>query len=608
MSNRFAEGSFDHVEPLIDLQRIVSGIRWRRRTCLVLALVGLLLGMAPAAVVPTRASASARIYVVHEDGGSGDSEAAMTTDLALLETTTVAAVALDRLQTDMSPERFVAEFSGDVVAGNVLEISARGADDAQALARTQAVADAFIAVHLKRTDDGAAAEEKALTDRQAQVQRDLADVNDQIARASNGTPDQATTTALYERRSSLSAQIIDLGQRAETAGIGSPKVAAGTKIIDAAHVTSRSLIVSVALGGAVGMLLGLAVGLVAAVIATIARDRPVLRRDISANLGASVIAQLPAPLRLPKRLWKRSRRDEARRRLAVTIARLVRDGNGPVSLLELGCPDVVANLAKDVVAELAGGNAIVVDDLPGRELRSKAADGSAEVIDGSDFSPIPSGEITAGRMRLAVASVGPGTPWTDLRRLGDEAVLVVRAGSSETTWMHTVARQLADAGIAIIGLVVVHPDPRDRSDGTLWNALHTAMRGRGLSIPSPQSAAQPAPLAEVPTAPRAPLMPPPIAHESPTVAFTAVLPAVNGAAVNGVAVNGAAVNGDSPADNNARRCPSPRSTATGSQPDACPDTHPRPRPRPRSATDIDGHPTDKITPVQKSPVERQEAT
>jgi hypothetical protein len=77
-----------------------------------------------------------------------------------------------------------------------------------------------------------------------------------------------------------------------------------------------------------------------------------------------------------------------------------------------------------------------------------------------------------------VGSVRPGGAWTDLKRLGGETVLVVRAGRSDASWLHTVARQLADCAIAVIGVVVVNPDPRDRSDGTLWDGRHTALRGR----------------------------------------------------------------------------------------------------------------------------------
>jgi hypothetical protein len=56
-------------------------------------------------------------------------------------------------------------------------------------------------------------------------------------------------------------------------------------------------------------------------------------------------------------------------------------------------------------------------------------------------------------------------------------VLVVRAGHGSAAWLHTVARQLADQRIAVIGVVLIDPDPRDRTDGTLWDGPRTARRG-----------------------------------------------------------------------------------------------------------------------------------
>lgn len=80
--------------------------------------------------------------------------------------------------------------------------------------------------------------------------------------------------------------------------------------------------------------------------------------------------------------------------------------------------------------------------------------------------------------RIGVGSVAPGTAWTDLQYLGTQTVLVVRAGHGNAAWLHTVARQLADQRIPVIGVVLIDPDPRDRTDGTLWDGLHTALRGR----------------------------------------------------------------------------------------------------------------------------------
>ncbi len=80
--------------------------------------------------------------------------------------------------------------------------------------------------------------------------------------------------------------------------------------------------------------------------------------------------------------------------------------------------------------------------------------------------------------RIGVGSVAPGTAWTDLRYLGTRTVLMVRAGAGSAAWLHTVARQLADQDIAVHGVVLVDPDPRDRTDGTLWDRPATAPRGR----------------------------------------------------------------------------------------------------------------------------------
>lgn len=534
-------------EPLLDLQRLAAGIRWRRRSWLCLAMVGVLSGVALALLLPSRSTAITRIYVVHEDEGSGAQESKMQTDLALLESTTVAAVALDRLRVTLPPERFASEYAGEVVASNILEISTRGSNDAQAVERARAVAEAYIAVHVQRSDDAASADVQALTARRSEVEKDLAEVNTRITEASGQPGEAAQLESLFGRRSSLTSQIDDLAQRAENASLGFPRVAAGTQIIDAPHATTRSPLVSTVLFGAVGLILGLGLGLAFAAVATVARDRPVLRRDIAAHLGASVIAQLPAPIRGPRRLWKGRRANSERRRAAATLVRAVREGKGPVSVLELGCARTAARLARDIADELALERPVVlIDDLPGKQLRrlSGAPDSAVRVVAGVDYPPVPPTTPERREQRLGVGTVGPGTPWTDLRRLGAETLLVVRAGSAGTAWLHTVARQLADAGIAIIGIVVEHPDPRDRSDGTLWDALHTAIRGR---LAAGSSA--------VPT-------------EKIATGSDQQAPAPNGVAVDERVVTAARTDRPSPVEPDRpappRSAPSPRPTSNGS--------------------------------------------
>ncbi|GEL20050.1 Wzz/FepE/Etk N-terminal domain-containing protein [Pseudonocardia asaccharolytica] len=488
-------------EPLVDLQRLVAGIRWRRRLWAGCAVIGLLLGVLLTFVMPSRVTAAARVYVVHENEEVGDPTVLMGTDVAVFETSRIAAAALQRLHSAESVEDFRESYSGEAVAPNVLGLTVRAAGAHEALATATALAEAFIADHVQRTEDVAKAQVAALRDQGAQAERELAEVDAALA-AANRAGDARQTAALETRRGALSGQIQDITQTAAMASIGSPQVAAGTQILDTPHVTSRSLPVAAGLAGVVGLVIGLGVGLALAAVASVVQDRPVLRRDIAAHLGASVIVQLPAPRRRPFRRGKH-RAELERGRAAATLARLIRDAPAGVSLLELGCPEPAAALALDIARELVLEHPVlVVDDLPGRPVSRYAAasQNPVQVLDGAGYPDVRPEPGVPDRFSLGVGTVGPGAAWTDLARLGREGLLVVRAGQAGTEWLHTVARQLADVEIVVIGVVLVHPDPRDRSDGTLWDGLHLALRGRTVSLrdrPVPAAAAAPVTHVEV---------------------------------------------------------------------------------------------------------------
>jgi hypothetical protein len=403
----------------------------------------------------------------------------MRTDVAVLQTTQIAAMALKTLNSTQSPEDFLKDVQGLGLTNNVLQVSVKGASSEDAVARAKALSDAFITDHVQRNQAKATAQAKALLDQRNKAQRDLAQVEASIGTEqakSRANQNPTTLESLYAKRAQLTAQISDFESRAQQAGIGTPEVAAGTQIVDAPRVTPHQVLKTAATDGGIGLALGLAIGLALAAVTGVVRDRPVLRREVSANLGASVIAQLSLPPRGPARLWRRARGVVERKRAAATLVRAVRADEGSVSLLELGCPGVAAALAMDMAGELATtGPVVVVDALPGEAVGKLAAgvEGPIRIVAADDLSA----DDSTGR-RIGVGSVSPGAAWTDLEHLGAETVLVVRAGHAGTLWLHTVARQLADSRIPVIGVVLVGPDPHDHSDGTLWDGLHTALRGR----------------------------------------------------------------------------------------------------------------------------------
>lgn len=460
--------------PLLDLHALVVAVRRRRRLWCSMALLGLLVGVAVAVLLPPPPSAVTKVLVAHQEDQPNDPGTLIRTDVELLRTTRIADKALQALKSPDKPEDFMQDYGGIGLTNNLLQINATGDSDAQAVARAKALADAFVADHVKRIQQAADAEAKTLLDQRDRMRDELAQVNKAIGEGppKSGPKASASMESLFARRAELTSRIADFGQRAAEARIGTPQLVAGTQIVDAPRAVRHSLPKTAVTNAAIGLVLGLVLGLAVAAVGTLVADRPLLRREIAANLGASVIAELPrrSPL-----LWRRRRIRAARARLTTSLARTVRSSAETVSLLELGCARSTSEIGLDLAGELAAdGPVSVVDGLPGPQLAGRRQKpGDPTVVSGERAAALSPQE-----RRLGVGSVAPGTAWTDLQYLGAQTVLVVRAGHGSAAWLHTVARQLADQRIAVIGVVLIDPDPRDRTDGTLWDGLNTALRGQ----------------------------------------------------------------------------------------------------------------------------------
>ncbi|MDQ0579403.1 Wzz/FepE/Etk N-terminal domain-containing protein [Streptomyces rishiriensis] len=460
--------------PLLDLQALVVAVRRRRRFWCSLALLGLLVGAAVAVLLPPPPTAVTKVLVAHQEDQPNDPGTLIRTDVALLHTTRIAGKALESLGSPEKPEDFMRDYTGIGLTNNLLQITVTGDSDTEAVARAKALADAFVADHVRRIQAAANAEAKALLDQRDRIRDELAQVNKEIGEASpeSGPKAAANLESLFARRAELTSRISDFDQRAAEARIGTPQLVAGTQIVDAPRAVRQSLPRTAATDAAIGLVLGLALGLALAAVGTVVADRPVLRREIAANLGASVIAELP---RRAAGRWQGRRTRAARERLTTSLARTVRGSAEPVSLLELGCAPHASGIALDLARALAAEEpVVVVDGLPGPQLANRRPKpGDPAVVSGERAAAEPPQE-----RRLGVGSVAPGTAWTDLQYLGTRTVLVVRAGHGSAAWLHTVARQLADQRIAVIGVVLIDPDPRDRTDGTLWDGPDTAPRAR----------------------------------------------------------------------------------------------------------------------------------
>ncbi|MER5931787.1 Wzz/FepE/Etk N-terminal domain-containing protein [Streptomyces sp. NPDC002054] len=460
--------------PLLDLQALVVAVRRRRRLWYSVALLGLLVGAAVAVLMPPPPTAVTKVLVAHQADQPNDPGTLIRTDVALLQTTQIAGKALQSLGSPEKPEDFMQDYGGIGLTNNLLQITVTGDSDTEAVARAKALAEAFVADHVRRIQEAADAEAKTLLAQRDRMREELAQVNKAIGDGSpaSGPKASANMESLFARRAELTSRIAEFDRRAAEARVGTPRLIAGTQIVDAPRAMQHSLPRAAATNAAIGLVLGLVLGLAVAAVGTVVADRPVLRRNIASHLGASVIAELPRRSAWP---WQRRRTRATRERLTTTLARTVRGSAEPVSLLELGCARSTTVIALDLARALSTeGPVVVIDGLPGPQLAGlRPKPGDPTVVSGEGAAAVSDQE-----RRLGVGSVAPGTAWTDLQYLGTRTVLVVRAGHGSAAWLHTVARQLADQRIPVIGVVLIDPDPLDRTDGTLWDGLHVALRGQ----------------------------------------------------------------------------------------------------------------------------------
>jgi len=491
-------------EQLLDLDRLVSDLRARRRLWVTFALVGLVLGLLAVVVRAPAPQATARVLVAHSDESVSDPTSLIETDIALFETTQVAAAAMQELGLDGSAAGFVGTYGGEGLTPNVLQITANGPTYAEAERRAQVLAETFVTSHVRRVEQTAEARSKALLDRQAELLAVSQEVSDTIAATiaagAAAPPGSAEASeiasqldAQYNRRAGLADQILSLQTQAEAAALGAVDVAAGTRIVDDARPIGASLLGSAIKYGPAGLVLGLGAGLALAAVLSVIRDRPIRRRDIAAHLGISVIAQVPAVRSGPAGWWRSGRRNQARQRAAVTIAGVVGDAPRSASLLEVGCPRTVAALALDVAEEIASARDVVlVDGLRGAHAaRLAARSGSTVPVVPRGDAPQPDMSAADPRLTLGVASLAPGEPWLDLAHLGAETLLGIRAGSATTARLHHIARLLADVGVTPMGVVLVEPNPADHSDGALWDAAHLVRHFRDSRRPQRQAGSAP---------------------------------------------------------------------------------------------------------------------
>jgi capsular polysaccharide biosynthesis protein len=466
----------------------------------VLAIVGLIIGAGYATVKPPKYTASTTVLLV--DKPEADPAYAIETDLALAESTPVAAAVVSQLGLQQTPASFLGTYRVAQVTTQILSITASGPTSDAAVQRASAIATQYLAYRAKYERATQLQTETVLQQQVNQGQQQLNSINAKLAQA-QASGDQAEVTKLQAQQTTatynLSTIKANVSSTLVTTRTTTQQMIQGSELVSPATPGKRSVKKTLVLYGIGGLLAGLALGMVIVIIGAVTSDRLRRRDDIAYAIEAPVGLSVGA-----LSSGRRAARQRDLDRVVGHLRNAVSGRSTGMAGLTVIAVDNASTVAQAIVAlaiaESKQQLRIVVADLSAgtpaaRQLGVKGPGISTVTPAGTQIVVVvpAAGEIApVGPLRPAGASSGqvqvPGplaeacsgadlvlslvTPDPNvggdyLATWATKAVAVVSAGQSTATRIRAVGEMIRLAGPHLDSVVVVDTDPSDESLGAL---------------------------------------------------------------------------------------------------------------------------------------------
>jgi capsular polysaccharide biosynthesis protein len=516
----------DYASGLASLGFIGAAVRRRVRTWGGIALIGFVVGLAYFVVSPPAYQATTTVLLTHSV--DQDPTSAMSTDLALAHSDTVATRAIHQLGLTESVSNFLATTSVDNLTDRVLQITVDAKSPTAATQRAAAVAAAFLQVRASELENQQKLTAAALQQQITQAQQSVAALNTRISNLSGSSADQAEKTQLEAQRTNAESalQVLqqnDEGQQATSSSNVATQIK-GSQVLDPATVGHHSAAKFALIYAVMGLVVGLVLGLAIVIIGALVSDRLRRRDDIADALGTSVNLSV-GPIggrgsRLP------TPRDRGRRRTDLQrIVSHLRDAiPDPESKGEAPALGIVpvdndkaaarALVATAVACARDGQNVLIADLCPGAPAGHllKAANPGVQTVtmDGVQLTiavpgrddALPAGPVCRSRLGrgagtasdaltqaytsadvlLTLVSLDPALGAEHLRTWAGDTVVVVSAGRSSWMRIHAVGEMIRLARIPLVSAILVDADRTDESMGLTQAAVRgtRVARANGL--------------------------------------------------------------------------------------------------------------------------------
>ena len=477
----------DYQSPLVNLRTLKTAV-WRQwRIWLTVGLVGMVIGAGLHFVLPVKYAAKADVYLVYP--GNADPLTSSANDLSLAQTTAVAQQALTRLHLHATASSFLASYTVVNQSDAIFTITSSGPSPSAAMARANAVSQAFLTV---RNRERSLQARLLISGLQAQI-RSLQTQVGNLTKQITGLPAAATTsssnqlTQLTNQQGSDESQISQLQAQVQQTQLDLTSVIRGSSVIDPATASPVSRTKVIATDGLTGLVIGTGGAMMILLLGLLLSDRLRTREDVAAVLGAPVVLSITTAMgrrRMPRqlvappphlRMIERRLRDRLEAAPGTALA-VVEVGAANVSAL------AVALLARALASQ--DRHVMIVDMARGRPLASLCG-ARRNVPEGQYSLPIgdqhillvvaPEDPAEAAEALsvpegadavLVLTSIDPAFSIEHLAKWANNAVVIVNAKKASASLIGSTGQLLRQAGIDISSALVIGGDPRDETVGS----------------------------------------------------------------------------------------------------------------------------------------------
>ena len=482
---------------LVSLHFIRSALRRRWLVCVLFAVVGLL--AAAAFLVASPQAHTAKTVLVLSHDSDNDPSRAMSTDVSLLGTRTVATKTIESLGLTMAPDEFLKSVRVESVSSELMSISLTAPTDAEAIRRLATLATIYLGFRGEQLTLQSNVLVTGMQQRIEKLQGEMAALSRRIEQlAGSSASSDSTLSDTIAQRAYIQGQVDTLRQSVEDATLRNASVVASSRVIDPPATDAGGLKRRIVLTLASGLIGGAALGCGTVLFFAITSDRLRRRSDVAAALEVAVpvsvgrIAPLPQRwLSVPYLRTLDHRRMVERHRLAHAIEMELPSPRrwGPLgvvcidnadevrfavvtaatSLAAVGCSVAVIDLTKQGNVELEAASAMM-DSAPKPTLLRPhgipvlAASMADLRVVGEDDGTAPS--LDHIDVTLVVADLDPSVGADYLLTWTDRVMIAVTAGRSSAEMVRTAADLVRTAGLEFRLAALLRTERTDDSSGT----------------------------------------------------------------------------------------------------------------------------------------------